>query len=166
MIWEMASVLLLIPSDCSHMTGQESPSVWGVVSRRCVKRDVKLGLMSWLREAVTAWGEGVESSCLFLPLLASFPSPNKVLVNIAQLSTGHGWISAEGGGGMGTASCAWSSPSLLLLLERFQLPLSLCLASCFHKKVTRPCCVGPALTHGWEMVVPFDVISQEILAAE
>lgn len=82
------------------MTRQESAAVWRMVSRRCEKIDVKLELMSWLWEAVTAPGKGVESaleSCLFLPLLALFPSPDKVFVKIAQLSAGDGWVSAVGG---------------------------------------------------------------------
>lgn len=69
--WHRSSTLL-ISSYCCRMTGQESPAVWGMVSGRCVKKDVKSELMSWLWEAVMAPGEGVESarlalSCLFWP---------------------------------------------------------------------------------------------------
>lgn len=74
------------------MTGQESPAVWGRVSGRSVKKDVKSEPKSWLWEAVTAAGKGVESahlasSCPFWPRLIL---QTRVFVKISQPSTGDG----------------------------------------------------------------------------
>uniref|UniRef100_A0A8U7N5Z5 Sodium/mannose cotransporter SLC5A10 n=1 Tax=Corvus moneduloides TaxID=1196302 RepID=A0A8U7N5Z5_CORMO len=76
----------LLPHD-----GARQLCCWGRVAGRCVRR-------CQIRAAVSAVGTrhssgpgcGVGSSCLFLPLLASFPSPNKVFVKMPQLSAGDG----------------------------------------------------------------------------
>lgn len=96
-------------------------------------------------------GRGVSSSCLFLPLLARFPSPNKVFVKIPLaehwgcLDLSCGW---RRGGGMGSGCCVWCFPpaALLLLLEEVsQLPPSLFFMSHSHETMTRPPCVDLAL---------------------
>lgn len=67
------------------------PCCWGRGAGRCVRRcQIRAAVLAVGTRPSSGPGCGVSSSCLFLPLLASFPSPKEVFVKMPQLSAGHG----------------------------------------------------------------------------
>lgn len=76
----------LLPHDRARQ-----PCCWGRAAGRCVRRcQIRAAALAVGTRHSSGPGCGVSSSCLFLPLLASFPSPNKVFVKMPQLSAGDG----------------------------------------------------------------------------